>query len=98
MYHQEAGSLARMPFSEAMRRRTVLQTLAGGAITSVLMLAGCKSSTSPPTPIATSTPSPVASPTPASSGNAHGANTPTESALGATSAARGQVPPIQPAR
>ncbi len=88
MNHQESDHLARVPTGEVIRRRTVLQTLAGGAITSVLVLAGCKPSTSPPSPITTSTPSPVASPSPAAStGNARGDNTPTESAQEAAGAA-----------
>lgn len=88
MNHQELDHLAPVPAGEVMRRRKVLKTLAGGAITSALVLAGCKSSTSPPSPITTSTPSPLASPSPAAStGNARGDNTPTESSLEAGGAA-----------
>jgi hypothetical protein len=88
MNNQEFDHLACMRARSVMPRRNVLKTLAGGAVTGFLVLAGCTSSTSPPTPIATSTPSPTASPSPAASiGNAYGKDAPTESSLVAARAA-----------
>jgi hypothetical protein len=68
-----------------MRRREALRTLAGGAVTSVFVLAGCSPNGAPPTPIATSTPTPWVSPTPAASAdNARHDDPPTASPLGTT--------------
>jgi hypothetical protein len=67
MNSQDPDHPAREHAGKVMRRRNALKTLAGGAVVSVLVLAGCGPGDNPPTPIATSTPSPWASPSPASS-------------------------------
>jgi hypothetical protein len=87
MDKQECDHLARVRSGGVMCRRHALQTLAGGAVTSVLVLAGCGPGTNPPTPIVTSTPTPWVTPTPAAAGNTRHDETPTEGSLGAAHAA-----------
>ena len=50
-----------------LHRRAVLKGLAGGAVASFFVLAGCQPGSPAPTPVATSTPTPWVTPTPAAS-------------------------------
>jgi hypothetical protein len=89
MNKQELDRLARVHAGDVMHRRKVLKRLAGGAITSVLVLTGCTPGINPPTPIATSTPSPWVSPTPAApTSNVRRDDMPTESSQESTRAAK----------
>jgi hypothetical protein len=67
MHEQDLDPARPERAGSVLPRRRALKTLAGGAVTGVLVLAGCTPNAAPPTPIVTSTPSPWASPSPAAS-------------------------------
>ena len=67
MQDQQLVQPERLRPGNLLHRRTVLKGLAGGAMTGLFVLAGCRPGDSAPTPVATSTPTPWITPSPAAS-------------------------------
>ena len=67
MRDQEREHPGRVRPGNLLHRRAVLKGLAGGAVASLFVLAGCQPGGTAPTPVATSTPTPWVTPSPTAS-------------------------------